>query len=435
LTQLPPGWASALLGDICEPVSKHNPSERPNDVIRYLDIGGIENQQIGEIKEVAGHEAPSRARQLVHAGDTLLSTVRTYLRKTAFVPPELDGATASTGFCVLRPGLGIEPRFIFYRVIDPTFVAALSGLQTGSSYPAVRDSDVFSREIALPPSSEQRRIVATMEEQFSRLDAAEALLGRSMGRIEVLRTSLITSLIDGDWPLRPWKEIGRSQNGRAFPSRDYTNDGVRLLRPGNLNSSGSVVWTTENTRWLPLHYEQQYPSYVVGPNELVMNLTAQSLKDEFLGRTCLTGPEEHCLLNQRLARLTPHEADVRYLLFVFKARPFRRFVNSLNKGSLIQHMFTSQIAEFEIPLPPLEEQRRVVAEIDRRLSVIDPMAAEVKGAMRRSSALRRAILQRAFSGQLVTQDPSDEPASALLDRIAGRDRTPKTKHRRTGVTV
>src|SRR5439155_1336038 len=83
------------------------------------------------------------------------------------------------------------------------------------------------------------------------------------------------------------------QNGRAFPSRDYSKEGVKLLRPGNLHASGRVLWADENTRRLPLRYEEEFPSYVVGPHALVMNLTAQSLKDEFLGRVCLTGPDEH----------------------------------------------------------------------------------------------------------------------------------------------
>jgi type I restriction enzyme S subunit len=182
---------------------------------------------------------------------------------------------------------------------------------------------------------------------------------------------------------------------------------------------------------MPASYREQFPSYVVGPNELVMNLTAQSLKDEFLGRVCLTGSQEQCLLNQRLARLTPLDGDVHYFLFAFKARPFRRFVSSLNKGSLIQHMFTSQLAEFEVPLPPLDEQRRIVADIERQLSIIDATTVAVEGALARCSTLRRAILQQAFTGRLVSQDPSDEADSALVDRIAtGRTSAPSSSRRR-----
>ena len=68
-------------------------------------------------------------------------------------------------------------------------------------------------------------------------------------------------------------------------------------------------------------------------------------------------------------------------------------------------------------MPPLEEQRRIVAEIEERLGAIDGLRAAIERAQRRGAALRRSVLERAFRGQLVPQDPSDEPASVLLDRI------------------
>ena len=148
-----------------------------------------------------------------------------------------------------------------------------------------------------------------------------------------------------------------------------------------------------------------------------MNLTAQSLKDEFLGRVCMTALSERCLLNQRIARLTPIDVLPQYLLWMFKSQVFRRFVDGLNKGSLIQHMFTSQLAQFTVPLPPLAEQRRIVAEVERRLSVVDELEATVDANLKRAERLRQAILKRAFEGKLVPQDPDDEPASLLLERI------------------
>ncbi|TML69348.1 MAG: restriction endonuclease subunit S [Actinobacteria bacterium] len=81
---------------------------------------------------------------------------------------------------------------------------------------------------------------------------------------------------------------------------------------------------------------------------------------------------------------------------------------------------------FPVPAAPLEEQRRIVAEVEERLSVIDAMRASITRAQRRSAALRRSILERAFRGELVPQDPSDEPASVLLDRIRAEHETAPT---------
>src|SRR4029079_6549938 len=127
----------------------------------------------------------------------------------------------------------------------------------------------------------------------------------------------------------------------------------------------------------------------------------QSLKDEFLGRVCLASEGEECLLNQRLARLTPIMVAPEFALYLLKAWRFRRFVDGLNSGSLIQHMFTSQLAEFTFPLPLLAEQHRIVAELERRFSVIDELEAVVNANLKRTTRFRQAILQCAFSGQLL----------------------------------
>ena len=225
--------------------------------------------------------------------------------------------------------------------------------------------------------------------------------------------------------------VAVSQNGRAFPSKQYCDDGVKLLRPGNLFADGSVQWHAKNTRRMPQSWEEDYPEHVVGPNELIMNLTAQSLKDEFLGRTCITREGEHCLLNQRLARITPLEGmDVRFTLYLLKSAAFREFVNGLNTGSLIQHMFTSQLAEFVFALPPLAEQHHIVEETDHRVSVIDEIMSEIDMHQARASRLRQSILKRAFKGKLVPQDPNDEPASVLLERIKKEREAAEAKAKR-----
>jgi type I restriction enzyme S subunit len=231
-------------------------------------------------------------------------------------------------------------------------------------------------ELALPPLPEQRRIVAEIDKLFSRIDSAFEALRSVERRIPHIRSAFLQIATTGTFPSpqgRPadvvpgqetldnvppgwrsvsWGDIGRSQNGRVFPSNEYSTDGIKLLRPGNLFADGALKWNDANTRHLPRIWAERCPGFIIGPGELVMNLTAQSLKDEFLGRVCLTDADTECLLNQRLCRLESDEATKQFLLYVFKSPSFRRFVNGLNKGSLIQHMFTSQLAGFEFVLPP-----------------------------------------------------------------------------------
>jgi type I restriction enzyme S subunit len=91
---------------------------------------------------------------------------------------------------------------------------------------------------------------------------------------------------------------------------------------------------------------------------------------------------------------------------------------SLADGSNVPQINVPDIAPLEIPVPPLDEQRRVVRHLEAQLSNLDAVQQAIERGRHRSAKLRRAILEQAFSGKLVPQDPSDEPASALLERIA-----------------
>jgi len=134
-----------------------------------------------------------------------------------------------------------------------------------------------------------------------------------------------------------------------------------------------------------------------------MNLTAQSLKDDFLGRVRMTGPNEDALLNQRLARLTPESITARFAYYVFRSPLFRDFVSTLNTGSLIQHMFRKQIDDFLLPVPPVAAQVRIATHLDEVLEGSSRTRRSCVDVRERGSTLRRALLVGAFLGQLTRQ--------------------------------
>jgi hypothetical protein len=193
---------------------------------------------------------------------------------------------------------------------------------------------------------------------------------------------------------------------------------VKLLRPGNLHSSGRIQWTENNTAYLDESWCKRNLDLILRPGDIVVNLTAQSLADEFLGRVCMLGLGDESLLNQRLARLTPVLIDRRYCLFLFKSRIFRSFIEAgVNTGSLIQHMFTRQIDQFVFPLPSVAEQSMIAEQCDLLWSAAAAIERTLDEGKPRSEALRQSVLNSAFSGKLVPQDPADEPASVLLERV------------------
>lgn len=196
---LPVGWILTTVEDVCLPVYKTDPRKSPDVEFEYIDIGsvGMGSGKIVATRTFLGMDAPSRARQVVKAGDTVLSTVRTYQKKTALVPGVLDQAIASTGFSVLRPSDGVHPYFLFFQVFGDEFVRSLNKKQTGTSYPAVREKDVKSMPFRLAPLSEQEAIAADTKDNFNRIDTTTALVENLVNRVALLRRSVLTEAFAG----------------------------------------------------------------------------------------------------------------------------------------------------------------------------------------------------------------------------------------------
>jgi type I restriction enzyme, S subunit len=222
-------WPKVKIGDLVESISRWNPKDNPAaPSFTYIDLSSIDKEKklIHEVTIVHPNEAPSRARQLVHENDVLVSTVRPNLNGVAMVGPEYDGATASTGYCVLRPNPEkILPSFLFHWVKTPHFISEMTRNSTGANYPAVSDKTVKEHLISLPPIDEQKRIAAI-------LDVADEIKSSSKSAKEIRKQIIRNSYLDlfGD-PLDPennavkLSEIATITMGQSPPGTSYNDEG------------------------------------------------------------------------------------------------------------------------------------------------------------------------------------------------------------------
>ncbi|MCL2123070.1 MAG: restriction endonuclease subunit S [Desulfovibrionaceae bacterium] len=154
-------WSKKSLHSVLRQTDTWNPAYKPRSCIRYIDVSAISNErlEITEAKSISGASAPSRARKIVKSGDTIFATIRPSLRRIAQVPPELHNEIASTAFCILRANRDcIDQRYLFFSVCNDSFITSVADLETGASYPAVRDTDILEQEIVIPPLNEQKKI-------------------------------------------------------------------------------------------------------------------------------------------------------------------------------------------------------------------------------------------------------------------------------------
>lgn len=182
----PRGWNIEAMSDVCGTCRTRDPQSDPDATFKYVDIGSIDARR-GEVsnpKRLRGAEAPSRARQIVHAGDVIISTVRPNLRGSASIPASLDGQVCSTGFCVLRPSAQVRPAFVYSLVRTDWFVEELCKQVRGAQYPAVTDKNVFAMRIPVPSLELQIEFERQFEamrsiasQQTSAEEMAEAAFG------------------------------------------------------------------------------------------------------------------------------------------------------------------------------------------------------------------------------------------------------------------
>jgi type I restriction enzyme, S subunit len=205
MSELPVGWELVEIRDVVRSFKTIDPHKSPADIFNYVDIGSIDNQKqiINNPKTFFGKNAPSRARRLISSGDTLFSTVRTYLRNIALVPANLDGALTSTGICILRPCKLIHPLYLFHWARADEFVNSMSKSMDGTMYPAVTDGDVYSGYIPLPPLPEQHRIVAKLDSLFARSRRAREELEQVPGLCDRYKQAVLAAACSGrltaDW--------------------------------------------------------------------------------------------------------------------------------------------------------------------------------------------------------------------------------------------
>ena len=195
--ELPLGWEWCRLLDIGHDWGQKN----PDTDFTYIDVGSID-KKLGLIENadvLNADNAPSRARKIVEKGTVIYSTVRPYLLNIAIVNKQFEPEPiASTAFAVIHPLNGISNSFVYRYLRSPSFVSYVESCQTGIAYPAINDKQFFSGLIPIPPTNEQHRIVAKVDELMLLCDQLEQQTEDSIEAHATLVEVLLATLTDSD---------------------------------------------------------------------------------------------------------------------------------------------------------------------------------------------------------------------------------------------
>jgi type I restriction enzyme, S subunit len=488
--ELPPGWATATIGDTGQYVN--GVAFKPSD-------WGDSGPPIVRIQNLTDPTKPlNRTNRKVESvygvrrGDILVSWSATL---GAFTWDREDALLNQHIFKVIPNGRLVDARWLYHLLRYAIAAMKKSADLHGSTMRHVNRMPFLTFPIPLAPLNEQERIVNEIDKQFTRLDAAVAELERARANLKRYRAAVLRAACEGR--LVPTEAHLARADGRDYEPADVLLDRILKERrarweadqPAKIEAAGKQpkddrwrakyeqpeppdtsglpdlpegwVWATVDQVSLQVQYgtsaktnedgegvpvlrmgnivdgrletgelkflppeHHEFPDLLLSHGDLLFNRTNSA---ELVGKSAVyKGQPAPCSFASYLIRVRPAAGFAPdFLAYYLNSSHGRAWIRSVVSQQVGQaNVNGSKLRALRIPLPPGAEQRRIVAEVERRLSLVDELATVVEHSLKRSDRLRQAILKRAFEGNLVPQDPNDGPASVLLERIRAERGTP-----------
>lgn len=368
------------LSELCRrKIDQRDPTGTPDVEFRYIDIGSVNSRtkQIESAVAVKGAQASVRARQVVRAGDVLVSTVRPNLNAVALVPQELDGAICSTGFCVLRCGPELNPGYLFAFVQSCTFVEGLAEIVQGALYPAVTDRQVLAARIPWVEPPRQVEIASLFGGLSATHNKARRALQLQYQEMSALVNSIVSNSLRGDrCTSQPLQNVlcevkeGIGSRWQEFPVLGATRTGLAPAkeRPGK--------------------HAERYKPVVAGtvfynPMRILIGSIAFVDDDDEPG---ITSPDYVVLKGK------PGVVDSRWFYYWLRSPLGEHCIQSLARGAVRERMLFNRLAEGDIELPEFDTQLRA----SKALAQIKPMRAAIRKQIAELELLPHKLLADIF---------------------------------------
>lgn len=394
----------------------------PDFEFSYIDIGsvtytdGITNYQNFKFKD-----APSRARRIVHSGDILVSTVRTYLRAVACVNEHRLPQIASTGFLVLQADISkIHPHFLMYSVLSDNFICKVEANSVGISYPAINASQIVHFKLPIPQLSEQFLLVTYLDRQCSEIDA---LLSKTLSSIEEYKklkqaviTQAVTKGVRGEremkdsgvewigeipkeWRKTQLRHCATIKSGITL-GKSYSKDTVLIERPYlrvanvqggyvDLNDLATIQVTPDEDLKYRLH-----------SGDVLM--TEGGDRDK-LGRGCVWhGEIEPCLHQNHVFAVQTNETILlpEFLEYLTASDVGRSYFDvTAIKTTNLACTSSSKVLAFTIPLPPVEEQIEIVSFIKEHSLELNKLIMKKGLLVQELESFKKSLIYEVVTGK------------------------------------
>jgi type I restriction enzyme, S subunit len=470
MQEIPKSWQLVEISDIAETTSGGTPS-RTNPAnycgdIPWIKSGNLNDGIVSEADElITAQGLKSSAAKVFPPGTILIALYGATIGKLGILSIEASTNQAICGIFLCEQ---VSKKYLFYFLYFQR--RDLIKLGQGGAQPNISQQIVRSIQIPLPPFNEQHRIVSKIEELFSELDAGIASLKTAWAQLKIYRQALLKHAFEGKLT-DPWRKTHADQlesadqlltriskervNSKdAEPPKglghiDYPNcwavasmdivtseatiglvrsaelqnnsgKGYSYIKMDRVNLDGAVNMEPEV---FVSCSDTELERFRLRQGDMLFN-TRNSV--ELVGKTGIIShePREPAVYNNNLMRIrTIKSVMPEFLNFQMCSPAFRARMERIKKATTsVAAVYGKDLKPLPILVPSIAEQEVIVEKLGSVETVICTLEQEIATQLQKAEALRQSILKKAFSGQLVAQDPTDEPASVLLERIrAGRE--------------
>ena len=386
----------------------------PEYTFDYVDIGSIETGRLAAAPErIRFGNSPSRARRVVRSGDTIVSTVRTYLKAVWHAEHPGADLIASTGFAVLTPRRGTFPKFVSYLCQSTSFTDRITAESVGIAYPAISETNLRSFKVCVPPLPEQvaivrfldhvdrrirryvrarRKLIDLLQESRKVLITHAVINTRCLGAIVGTKStrSQVFPRIPKNWAFEKVGHLVRRVKRpiAVRPDAEYREIGIRSWGKGIFHKNpvqGAVLGEKSVFR--------------IEPDDFVLNVVFA-----WEGAVAVASENETGMIaSHRFPTfLSVPEVDVDWLLMVFQSEQGRRLmeVNSPGAAGRNKTLRITQFLAEEIPLPPIEEQKAIVAAFRNREQRLADSIAGIRQVVHNLEEFRTALILAVVTGKL-----------------------------------
>ena len=423
---LPKGWHLAPLSSVGKwgsggTPTRTNPKYYDNGTIPWLVIGDLNEGYIKTATTFITEDGLENSSAKLLQKGTLLVAMYGSIGKTGItaLPCATNQAIAH---CTPNEGINLHYLHRAIQNIKPHLIS----LGKGGTQQNISQTILKDQKIPLPPTNEQRRIADKLDRVLARVDTANEHLSRVAPLIKRFRQSVLSAATSGrlteDWrknKLQEWKceradaICAKVQSG-GTPKAGFSPQGTPFLK----------VYNIVNQR-IDFDYKPQFIAQEVHEGELKKSITLpddvlMNIVGPPLGKVAIvssTSPSWN--INQAITLFRPSERILSKWIYIVlcEGTPIRSVLKS-TKGSVGQvNISLSQCRAFSIPVPSIEEQSEIIRRVEKLFAFADRLEERLSQAQAAVQKLTPALLAKAFRGELVPQDPNDEPASELLKRL------------------